>query len=445
MDYRDLDEEERIRRRRAAIARRKKEKRKRERRRKQIRAALFFGVPVILVIALIVTVVSVIVHNVKKNKHPDGQQSVAADGSGIARGTDTDGNSEVAVGADGWYVDDAGNIHDSNGGYYDTSGNYHASDGSVVIDTGRPHPEEAHIINHYSEEHPFANQNKITEDGTIQVGDVWFKAGYTAQRTESTISPPEEISQSTYSILIDETTGNIIAARNAYDRMYPASMTKIMTLLVAVENIKDLDDTVYVSQEAADWSYSNDGSAVNWSVGEKLTVRDLLYGTILSSGADAVYDLAVYVAGDQDTFVQMMNDKVAELGLSATTHFTNAAGFYNDEHYTTPYDMAMIIKAAVENDLCREVMSAHTYTTPVTEEHPEGILISNWFLRRIEDKDSRGFVMCAKTGFVSQSGNCAASYMISNSGKPYVCVTGHAHSAWRAIYDHVGLYYNYTE
>ena len=211
-----------------------------------------------------------------------------------------------------------------------------------------------------------------------------------------------------------------------------------------MENITDLDDVVYVSQEAADWSYKNDGSAVNWSVGEKLTVRDLLYGTILSSGADAVYDLAVYVAGDQDTFVQMMNDRVATLGLSETTHFTNAAGFYDDNHYTTPYDMAMIIKAAVENDLCREVMSAHTYITPITEEHPEGILISNWFLRRIEDKDSGGLVLCAKTGFVSQSGNCAASYMISNSGKPYVCVTGHAHSAWRAIYDHVGLYYNYT-
>ena len=434
MDTHNLEEEERIRRRRAMIARRKKEKRKRERRLKIIRTALFFGVPALLLIGVIILVVNIVSHNVKAKKQANADANVIVNENGtISYSEDS-----------GWYEDEFGNIYDDKGGHYDVNGNYYDAEGNVIQAVGRPHPEEAKIENTFAHEHPFANTNKPDEDGMIQVGDVKMKAGYTAQTTASTISPPEEISQSTYSILIDETTGDIVSARNAYDRMYPASMTKIMTLLVAVENITDLDDVVYVSQEAADWSYKNDGSAVNWSVGEKLTVRDLLYGTILSSGADAVYDLAVYVAGDQDTFVQMMNDRVASLGLSETTHFTNAAGFYDDNHYTTPYDMAMIIKAAVENDLCREVMSAHTYTTPITKEHPEGILISNWFLRRIEDKDSGGLVLCAKTGFVSQSGNCAASYMISNSGKPYVCVTGHAHSAWRAIYDHVGLYYNYT-
>ena len=434
MDTHNLEEEERIRRRRAMIARRKKEKRKRERRLKIIRTALFFGVPALLLIGVIILVVNIVSHNVKAKKQANADANVIVNENGtISYSEDS-----------GWYEDEFGNIYDDKGGHYDINGNYYDAEGNVTQAVGRPHPEEAKIENTFAHEHPFANTNKPDEDGMIQVGDVKMKAGYTAQTTASTISPPEEISQSTYSILIDETTGDIVSARNVYDRMYPASMTKIMTLLVAVENITDLDDVVYVSQEAADWSYKNDGSAVNWSVGEKLTVRDLLYGTILSSGADAVYDLAVYVAGDQDTFVQMMNDRVASLGLSETTHFTNAAGFYDDNHYTTPYDMAMIIKAAVENDLCREVMSAHTYNTPITEEHPEGILISNWFLRRIEDKDSGGLVLCAKTGFVSQSGNCAASYMISNSGKPYVCVTGHAHSAWRAIYDHVGLYYNYT-
>ena len=434
MDTHNLEEEERIRRRRVMIARRKKEKRKRERRLKIIRTALFFGVPALLLIGVIILVVNIVSHNVKAKKQANAEPSAIVNEDGTVSYSEESG----------WYEDEFGNIYDDKGGHYDVNGNYYDAEGNVTQAVGRPHPDEAKIDNTFAHEHPFANTNKPDEEGMMQVGDVKMKAGYTAQTTASTISPPEEISQSTYSILIDETTGDIVAARNAYDRMYPASMTKIMTLLVAVENITDLDDVVYVSQEAADWSYRNDGSAVNWSVGEKLTVRDLLYGTILSSGADAVYDLAVYVAGDQDTFVQMMNDRVATLGLSETTHFTNAAGFYDDNHYTTPYDMAMIIKAAVENDLCREVMSAHTYNTPITEEHPEGILISNWFLRRIEDKDSGGLVLCAKTGFVSQSGNCAASYMISNSGKPYVCVTGHAHSAWRAIYDHVGLYYNYT-
>ena len=128
------------------------------------------------------------------------------------------------------------------------------------------------------------------------------------------------------------------------------------------------------------------------------------------------------------------------MGLSATTHFTNCVGLYDENHYSTVYDMAMILQAAVENDLCRDVLNAHTFTTSGTDEHPNGITISNWFLRRIEDKPVPGEVLCAKTGFVVQSRNCAASYGKSNSGKRIICVTADAHSSWRAIYDHVALY-----
>ena len=102
--------------------------------------------------------------------------------------------------------------------------------------------------------------------------------------------------------------------------------------------------------------------------------------------------------------------------------------------------MAMIMEAAMNNSLCREVMSAHTYTTSVTEQHPEGITISNWFLRRIEDKDSGGEVVCAKTGYVIQSGNCAVSYAQDAEGEGYICVTADATSGWRCIYDHVAIY-----
>ena len=105
----------------------------------------------------------------------------------------------------------------------------------------------------------------------------------------------------------------------------------------------------------------------------------------------------------------------------------------------------MILKAAEENKLCHEVLNARKYTTSGTTEHPEGIMISNWFLRRIEDKDTHGEVIGAKTGFVNQSGSCAASYQISNNGKHYICVTADAYSSWRCIYDHVEIYDEYTE
>ena len=109
-----------------------------------------------------------------------------------------------------------------------------------------------------------------------------------------------------------------------------------------------------------------------------------------------------------------MNEKLEQLGLSDTAHMTNCVGIYDEEHYCSVYDMAMILEAAIENDFCREVLSAHTYTTSKTQQHPDGIDLSNWFLRRIEDKDTGGEVVCGKTGFVNQSRNCAASYGVDH-------------------------------
>ncbi len=106
--------------------------------------------------------------------------------------------------------------------------------------------------------------------------------------------------------------------------------------------------------------------------------------------------------------------------------------------------MAIIMKAAIENEFCREVLSAHKYTTGATEQHPDGIEISNWFLRKIEDKDTGGEVVCAKTGYIDQSKNCAVSYEMSADGTPYICVTAGSTSGWRCIYDHVEIYNRYV-
>jgi D-alanyl-D-alanine carboxypeptidase (penicillin-binding protein 5/6) len=250
---------------------------------------------------------------------------------------------------------------------------------------------------------------------------------------------------STYAVLINESTNEIVAAKNEDTIISPASMTKILTVLVAAEHIEDLDDTFTITLDITDYAYFNDCSSVGFLDGETVTVRDLFYGTILPSGGDAALALATYVAGSQEAFVELMNEKLEELGLSETAHFTNCIGLYDENHYCTVYDMAMILKAAVENDWCREVLSTHVYTTAPTEQHPDGITISNWFLRRIEDKDTGGEVLCAKTGFVNQSRNCAASYFISEDGTPYICVTADAHSGWRCIYDHVAMYSNYAK
>ena len=272
------------------------------------------------------------------------------------------------------------------------------------------------------------------------------KEVYSASSTDDTRTPGEEI-VSRYAIVIDMDNDIVLSERNAYDKINPASMTKVLTALVASENLseEDLDSKFTIPIEITDYTFKNDCSNVGFDRDETVTVRDLMYGTILPSGADAALGLAYYIAGSEEAFVELMNEKLEALGLSDSAHFTNCIGLYDENHYCTIYDMAMMMEAAMDNELCREVMSAHTYTTSKTAAHPDGITISNWFLRRIEDKDTGGEVVCGKTGYVVQSGNCAVSYGIDASGNNYICATADSTSGWRCIYDHVALYKEFAK
>ena len=270
---------------------------------------------------------------------------------------------------------------------------------------------------------------------------------YTFESTSDTATIYSEEVISTNAILINESTDTIVASKGAKERISPASMTKVLTVLVAAEQLteEDLDDTFTMTREITDYAYVNDCSTVGFLDGEKVPVRDLFYGTTLHSGGDAAVGLATYVAGSHEAFVDMMNAKLEAMGLADSAHFTNCVGLYDVEHYCTVYDMAVIMKAAMQNEMCREFLSAHSYTTTPTTEHPEGIEISNWFLRRIEDKDTGGEVLCAKTGYVVQSKNCAVSYGTFEGGTPYICVTAGSTSSWRCIYDHVEIYNRYVQ
>lgn len=290
-----------------------------------------------------------------------------------------------------------------------------------------------------------ATESAAAED-TVDAEIASFIKGYTFTVPSNVAAVSDEV-QSKYAILVNLDTGNVVAGRDYMTKMYPASMTKVLTVLVAAENIdmSKLDsDTFTITQDITDYVYTTGSSAVNYAVGDTPTIRDLFYGTILPSGADAAMALAEYTAGSEEKFVEMMNDKLKELGISDTCHFTNPVGTYDDNHYATAYDVAVIMKAALENDFVREVMSAHTYTTTGTKDNPDGFALSNLFLRRIEDRDTHGTVRCAKTGFVNEAGCCAASYQISNDGQHWICITGNSWSSWQTIYDHVTIYDDYT-
>lgn len=320
------------------------------------------------------------------------------------------------------------------------------SDNTVADDTATTLVAESHVEDtaDVSTDATISDEDSSQEEVdevTVPAVDHTIYSAATAASTDNFFEADSV--NSTYGIVVDLSNDTILAQQNAYTRINPASMTKVLTVLVAAEHISNLDDTFTMTQEINNYIYSNDCSAVNWENDETITIRDLFYGTILPSGADAALGLAYYVAGSQEAFVDLMNEKLDELGLSSTAHFTNCIGLYDENHYCTMYDMAMIMEAAVHNEWCREVLSAHKYTTSSTPQHPDGIEISNWFLRRIEDKDTHGEVVCAKTGFVVQSGNCAVSYGTDTKGNGYIIVTGNAHSSWRCIYDHVALYQKY--
>ncbi len=273
---------------------------------------------------------------------------------------------------------------------------------------------------------------------------------------------------STYMILVDLDEDTIVAERECEKVVSPASMTKVLTVLTARDFIDEskLDDTFIISPEITEYCRKNNCSSVGFLPNAEVTVRDLLYGTILPSGADAAMGLAEYCCGDQETFVNAMNKKVEQLGLSETAHFTNVVGMYDENLHCTMKDMAIILGVAVQDDLLRDVLSLRTYTTdysyypsevngttetsegaegtegtePSTEEEAVSIELSNWFLRKIEDKPMHGTVVAAKTGFVDEAGCCAVSYYEADNGKHYVCCTGNSFSSWRTIYDHVGVY-----
>ncbi len=244
-----------------------------------------------------------------------------------------------------------------------------------------------------------------------------------------------------YALLYDVTNNEIIAERNADAQIYPASMTKVMTLLVAAENIDDLSDTFTMTYEIIAPLVEEEASRAGFSEGETVTITDLLYGIALPSGADATVAIAEYICGGEDAFVELMNEKAAELGME-NTHFTNTSGLHDVEHYTTATDMAILMTAAMENTVCREILGTYQYRTSITEEHPEGILLESTMYSRMYGTEVEGMeIIGGKTGYTDEAMHCLVSYATDNTtGDAYVVVVAYDTTYWRAVFDTFAIY-----
>lgn len=200
-------------------------------------------------------------------------------------------------------------------------------------------------------------------------------------------------------ILLEPTTGKIIYQKNAHEKLPPASMTKIMSMLLIMEgienNIINWDDMITVSANASGMG----GSQILLETGEKMSVEDLFKGVAIASGNDAVVALAEAIAGTEEMFVKMMNDKVKELGLK-NTNFKNPHGLDAANHYSTAYDMAMIAKELIKHEKVLEYTSI--YETYLRENLPTKIWLvnTNKLVRFYEGLDG------LKTGFTNEAGYC---------------------------------------
>jgi len=226
---------------------------------------------------------------------------------------------------------------------------------------------------------------------------------------------------SKYIYILDREDKNLEYEKNSKSRAYPASLTKIMTTLVALEHISDLSAIAPVDVDTYREMVVNNASMAGFYGREKVTYRDLLYGTILSSGGEAANSLAVHVGGSVDEFVRMMNDKAAELGMK-DTNFTNAEGLHNKNQYTTAYDMARLIDYALDNGHFRAIFTKESFITSKTSDHPDGIMLRSTVLSRLAGVNQKGFeIIGGKSGTTYEAGECWATLGIKE-GREYIVI-----------------------
>ena len=208
-------------------------------------------------------------------------------------------------------------------------------------------------------------------------------------------------------VLMDAVTDTILYSKNANDQLYPASITKIMTALLACENL-DMDDTLTMSQEAA-YGIEAGSSSIYAETGEVFTVEQALMALMLESANEMALALAEKTSGSVKKFVELMNQRAAQLGCK-NTHFNNPNGLPDETHYTTASDMMKIAKAAWYNPRFRKFVTTQTYEIPPTNKQPETRYLLNHHKMMSGQSYAYDGVMGGKTGYTNVAGNTLVTY-----------------------------------
>lgn len=260
-------------------------------------------------------------------------------------------------------------------------------------------------------------------------------AGYEQQQGNSNVvnkgkeeNTPELSSVKLYSrnaILVRMDDGKVLLDKRSEEKVYPASLTKMMTTIVAIEQLPDLQQLIRLSSDMFHELFEANASMAGFLPNEEVPAIDLLYGVMLPSGAESSIGLAEAIAGSEAAFVQLMNEKAEELGMKGT-HFTNTTGLHDSAHYTTMKDLAILLEYALRNDTFREIFTTNRYSTESTNRHPEGITFYNKMFTSMEQtRVDEGEILGGKTGYTTEAGLCLAS-LANIKGSDYVLLTAGA-------------------
>ena len=237
--------------------------------------------------------------------------------------------------------------------------------------------------------------------------------------------PEGQAIQASAGVVMDIDTGVFLYSKNCDRQLYPASITKIMTALLTLENA-DLDAVMTCSSIV--YELDENASNVGLSEGEQMTIRDALYTLMLESANDTANALAEYVGGSMEGFAQMMNDRAAALGCTGT-HFSNPSGLSADDHYTTAHDYALIAAEAYRNEGFRTLCSTVNYDVPPTNTYEETRYLQNHHRMLISDSDFyTSWCTGGKTGFTEKAWNTLVTYG-ERDGRRLVCVLLHGNGA----------------
>lgn len=223
-------------------------------------------------------------------------------------------------------------------------------------------------------------------------------------------------------IEINDKTDQLLYSKNCFERVFPASTTKIMTCLLALEN-GNLDQVVTVSENAC--NQASDSSIINLKPGDQISIRNLIYGLMLNSGNDAAIAIAEGIGGDVDTFVSRMNERAISLGATGT-HFVNPNGLQDENHYTTAYDMYLMFHEALKNPDFVKIINTQTYDSKYSDAsgnpHEEIYTNTVQYLTGKRKNPDGVTVVGGKTGTTRDAGYCLVLYSTNSNSDGIISI-----------------------